>query len=134
MQIRRTLRVTESELLQRIRLALGRTVTLFRNNVGQAWIGEIHRRGQEMWIHNPRPLQAGLCRGSADLIGWRRVTVTPEMVGSNIAVFTAIEVKTPRGRVSEEQQAFIDALAADGGIAVVARSVDDALAGVEGRG
>jgi ribosomal protein S19 len=40
------------------------------------------------------PVQFGLCKGSADLIGWKRVTVTPEMVGSTVAVFTSIEVKT----------------------------------------
>jgi hypothetical protein len=41
-------------------------------------------------------------------------------------VFTAIEVKTPTGRVSEQQQRFISMVNGLGGIAGVARSVQDA--------
>ena len=64
--------------------------------------------------------------GGSDLIGYRRVTVTPEMVGQDLAVFTAVEVKTPRGRVKAEQQQFIDHINSAGGIAGIARSVDEA--------
>ena len=69
----------------------------------------------------------GLARGSADLIGWRTVTITPDMVGQQVAVFTSIEVKTPTGRIRPEQQQWLDAVQAAGGIAGVARSVKDAL-------
>lgn len=64
--------------------------------------------------------------GGSDLIGYRRVTVTPEMVGQDVAVFTAVEVKTARGRVRPEQQRFIDHIRNAGGIAGIARSVDEA--------
>jgi len=37
----------------------------------------------------------------------------------------AIEVKTKKGRLQENQKAFIDEIKARGGIAFVARSVDD---------
>ena len=70
-------------------------------------------------------MQFGLCKGSADLIGWRTVTVTPEMVGQKIAVFTSIEVKSTSGRVKPEQQQWLAAVQAAGGIAAVARSVAD---------
>jgi hypothetical protein len=73
------------------------------------------------------PLRYGLQPGSSDLIGWRTVTITPEMVGQQVAVFTSIEVKTPTGRVKPEQQQWLDAVQAAGGIAGVARSVEDAL-------
>jgi len=69
----------------------------------------------------------GLCKGSADLIGWRTVTITPEMVGQQVAVFTSIEVKSERGRLAAEQQQWLDAVLSAGGIAGVARSVEDAL-------
>jgi hypothetical protein len=75
---------------------------------------------------NGRPVSFGLARGSADLIGWRTVTITPDMVGSTIAVFTSIEVKTATGRLRPEQQQWLDAVQAAGGIAGVARSVEDA--------
>jgi hypothetical protein len=42
-------------------------------------------------------------------------------------VFTSIEVKTPTGRVSPEQRQWLEAVQAAGGIAGVARSVEDAL-------
>jgi len=43
-------------------------------------------------------------------------------------VFTSIEVKTPTGRLRPEQRQWIDAVTAAGGIAGVARSVEDAKA------
>ena len=124
--------MTESELLQQIRLTLGRKLRLFRNNVGQAWVGQVHRRGQEMWIKNPRVLHAGLCEGSSDLIGWKSITVTPDMVGKKVAVFTAIEVKKP-GRDTTQadhlrrQQAWIDAVVVDGGIGRIVRSEEELI-------
>ena len=107
----------ETHLLQQIRLALGTRsdLRLYRNNCGT--------------LPDPRtgrPVQFGLARGSADLIGWRTVTITPDMVGQRIAVFTSIEVKTPTGRVRPEQQAWLACVQQCGGIAGVARSIADA--------
>jgi ribosomal protein S19 len=50
------------------------------------------------------------------LIGYRKVTVTPEMVGQEIAQFAAVEVKTARGRVRPEQQRFIEHVRGAGGV------------------
>lgn len=113
----------ETDLQQRIRLALGQLqhLRIFRNQTGQ--------------LPDPktgRPVQFGLARGSADLIGWRTVTVTPDMVGQRLAVFTSIEVKTPTGRLTPQQRNWMQAVLAAGGIAGVARSISDAIALVEG--
>lgn len=107
----------ETVLQQRIRLALGTlsNLRIFRNNTGS--------------LPDPRtgrPIQFGLARGSADLIGWRTITVTPDMVGSQIAVFTSLEVKTPTGRLTPEQRNWLEAVQRAGGIAAVVRSVQDA--------
>jgi len=108
--------VSEQRIQQEIRLAISHGDTkVFRNNTGT------------LKDANGRPVQFGLCKGSADLIGWRTVTVTPEMVGQRIAVFLSIEVKTPTGRLRPEQQQWLEVVQAAGGIAGVARSVDDAL-------
>tara|TARA_E500000178_G_C16355911_1_gene459546 strand:+ start:181 stop:417 length:237 start_codon:yes stop_codon:yes gene_type:complete len=64
--------------------------------------------------------------GGSDLIGYRRVRVTEEMVGQEIAQFAAVEVKTPKGRVKAEQQQFINHVLSAGGVAGIARSVDEA--------
>ena len=49
------------------------------------------------------------------------------MVGQKVAIFTAIEVKKPKGRVSPEQKQFIEKLTNDGGLAGVARSEQEAV-------
>jgi len=108
----------ETTLQQQIRLALGTRsdLRLFRNQVGQ--------------LPDPRtgrPVQFGLARGSADLIGWRTITITPDMVGQRVAVFTSIEVKTPTGRIRPDQHAWLGAVQSAGGIAGIARSVTDAV-------
>jgi hypothetical protein len=48
------------------------------------------------------------------------------MVGTQVAVFTSIEVKTATGRLRPEQRQWLDAVQAAGGVAGVARSVEDA--------
>jgi hypothetical protein len=107
----------EQQIQQHIRIACSTGATmLWRNNTGTL-------RDQ-----HGRPVQFGLCKGSADLIGYRTVTITPEMVGQQVAVFTSIEVKTPTGRIRPEQQQWLETVQAAGGIAGVARSVEDAQA------
>ncbi len=107
---------SEQTIQQQIRLTCSRgPVRLHRNNTGTL-------RDQ-----HGRPVQFGLAKGSADLIGWTTRIITADMVGQRIAVFTSIEVKTPAGRVSPEQRQWLEAVQAAGGIAGVARSVDDAL-------
>jgi hypothetical protein len=108
---------SEQQIQQQIRLTCSTGSTrLFRNNTGTL-------RDQ-----HGRPVSFGLCKGSADLIGWRTVTVTPEMVGQQVAVFTSIEVKAASGRLRPEQRQWLDAVQAAGGIGGVARSVADAVA------
>lgn len=102
---------------------------LFRQNTGLGWVGEIVRKtGQSLLLKNPRPLHAGLCVGSSDVIGWTPRVITPEMVGQTVAVFTAIEVKTKGITVTEPQKKFVQAVQEAGGIAGIARSVDEAVA------
>ena len=108
----------ETNIQQRIRLALGTRddLRLFRNQVGQ--------------LPDPRtgrPVQFGLARGSADLIGFKTVQITPDMFGQHVAVFTSIEVKTPTGRLTKPQEAWLNCVDKAGGISGVARSVEDAL-------
>ena len=108
--------VSEQSIQQHIRIACSTGATrLFRNNTGT------------LKDQHGRPVQFGLCKGSADLIGYRTVTITPDMVGQQVAVFLSIEVKTPTGRIRPEQQQWLEKIQAAGGIAGVARSVEDAL-------
>ena len=110
-------RVSETEIQQQIRLQCSRgPVRLWRNNSGSLPDPRTGRYVQ-FGVGNP---------GGSDLIGYRKVTVTEEMVGQDLAVFAAVEVKTPKGRVKAEQQQFIDHINSAGGIAGIARSVDDA--------
>ena len=115
----------ESDISRAIQIeATKQGYRLFRQNVGLAWVGEVIRRTKtQVTLIDPRPLRAGLCRGSSDLIGW----VTVSIGGRDLAILCAVEVKTPRGKVSDVQQNFIDRVNAAGGIAIIARSPDEAM-------
>lgn len=85
--------------------------TMFKNNTGKLR----DERGNIVTF--------GLCKGSSDLIGWTPITITPEMVGSKIAVFTAVEVKLNKNgkyKATDEQKRFISAVLNNGGFAGVA--------------
>lgn len=114
---------SETTLQQRIRLACchGRA-RLFRNNVGalrDAITGRLVR--------------FGLAPGSADLIGWRTITIGPEHLGQQLAQFVSVEVKAP-GRLRQarpDQLAWQRQVEAAGGLAVICDSEAAAVAAVE---
>lgn len=113
----------ESDIQKQIHLAASRAgARLFRNNVGTGWIGQVKRTSDgSIILLNPRPLHAGLCVGSSDLIGWKTVTITPDMVGKKIAQFTAVEVKH-NTRPTKEQLNFINVVNTFGGNAGIAHT------------
>lgn len=107
---------------------------LFRNNVGLGWIGKIIRitkeiklnlRPGDMVIRNARALHAGLCEGSSDAVGFVPILITQEMVGKIVPIFASIESKTGKGQLSEKQENWINMVLEFGGIAGVARNLDD---------
>jgi len=67
---------------------------------------------------------------SSDLIGITTITVTQDMVGTHIGIFTAIEVKkegwkrSPTDKREKAQDNFIQWVLSRGGIAGFANSVD----------
>lgn len=98
--------MTEEHAIQNaIRIALSDRATVFRANVGSGI------------TYDGRHFDTGLPKGFSDLFGFRH---------SDGKIFF-IEVKTPKGRVSEAQKNFITQMRSHGAIAGVARSVDDAL-------
>jgi hypothetical protein len=123
--------MTEVQIQAEILRAIsGRTdARLFRNNCGVGWSGQVVSNASgRITLANARPIRYGLTPGSADLIGWQVVTVTPEMVGRKMAVFTSIEVKGPSGRLTPEQDNWRRVVSSAGGAAGVARSVAEAAA------
>lgn len=129
--------MAESGIMRRIMVALSKlpACRVFRNNVGTGWTGELIKPTNirtvvvypgDVVLRNARPLHAGLCDGSADLIGWTSVRITPEMVGRDVAVFTSVEVKD-KGRAHAGQKNWLQVVRAAGGIATVSHSEDEAL-------
>lgn len=118
--------MTESQIQSLILRELGGRddTRLFRNQVGGAWMGK--PRGEVLFLSEARFVQCGLAVGSGDLIGWHSVTVTPDMVGTKLAVFLSVEVKTDTGRVRPEQVNWLTQVRKHGGIAFIARSADEA--------
>jgi len=119
----------ETNIQRLIMLALSRAnCRIFRNNVGTAWNGKNYatKDGRRV-IENPQIIRFGLCPGSSDLIGYTEKEVTPDMVGKKVAIFTAVEVKKPKGVRSEKQRNFIDRVNAAGGFGGFATSEAEAL-------
>lgn len=105
--------MTEASLMRRIMLALTSAgARVFRNNCGVMKDGDRYIR---YGVANP---------GGSDLIGWNSVTVTSGDVGRRVAIFLAVEVKTERGRLTEEQRNFLAAVRDAGGLAIEARDVE----------
>ena len=53
-----------------------------------------------------------------------------DIIGIYNGRFLAIEVKTQKGRLSEHQKVFLKDVEDNGGIAIVARSVEDVIKGL----
>ncbi len=127
--------MTEADIMRRLqKLASTLGARLFRQNAGQAWVGKVERGPGtvqigpgDIVIRNARAFHAGH-PGIADLGGWRPVVITADMIGSVIAQRLEVEVKTARGRATDEQRAWIDAVNRAGGRAGIARDDDDRAA------
>ena len=103
--------MTEGDIMRQIMVALsadGHFVA--RANVGLFFTAE------------GRPIKTGLPKGFSDLFGHR---------ASDCRAFY-LEVKTPKGRPSPEQLAFIAAMKNRGAIAAIVRSVEDARRALSG--
>jgi Holliday junction resolvase len=74
-------------------------------------IRELRARGCFVWKHWSGPLSK---KGVADILG-----VLPD------GRFLAVEVKQPTGRLTWEQEGFIEVINKHGGLAFVARSVEE---------
>lgn len=111
---------------------------LLRNFVGLVWIGKVaegpysltfrNRSTQVVELYDVRRIPVGLCTGSSDLIGWRTLRITPDMVGQRVAQFCAVEAKTPSMPLpTKEQRNFLRQVAKAGGYAAVVREKDEIL-------
>ena len=126
--------MSEIEIMRRIQLVATRIgARLFRNNVGMGWTGikANTASNNSVLLHGARPLHAGLCKGSSDLIGFYPLTITKEMVGLVLPIFLAAEIKSKSGRLSKEQESFLKMLSDFNAIAIVARSEEDFLNGIK---
>lgn len=107
--------MSETKLVHHIQGQLSNgDVRLFRNNVGRL------KTKDGRWV------QYGLCPGSSDLIGWKMVTIPKEWVGEKIPIFVAIECKSEHGRLTTEQNNFLNLVMDCGGIAGMVRTLEEA--------
>ena len=106
---------TESTVLRSIRLRMAKLKLLcLRYTVGTFFApdGTIVHVGE---------------KGVSDLIGITPHVVTQEDVGRTVGIFTALEVKRPKGgRVRAEQGPFLRVVNANGGLGAVVRSEEEA--------
>jgi hypothetical protein len=109
--------MNEKTIQSKILLEVGskQTIRLFRNMVG---VGK---------LQDGSIVRFGLMPGSADLIGWQTVTITPEMVGKKFAVFLSIEVKSEKGKPSDKQIQWQKVVADSGGKAIIAKNVSEII-------
>lgn len=125
--------MTEADLMRRIQIACCRDpmVRLWRNNVGEGWVGKLVSRtidegGLRIVLAHARHIDFGLGVGTGDLVGGHSRLITPEMVGARVFVFANLEIKTARGYGTDQQRTFIHVVKSLGGLAGIARNEDDA--------
>jgi len=103
---------------------------VFRNDCGMAHVGgkEVtdRRNGRSIVVGSKR-IKYGLFPGSGDFIGWTQVTITPDMVGQTVAVFTSIETKTINDNLSARQRNWFQRVREAGGIALVYKETRDGI-------
>lgn len=104
-------------------------VRVFRNQVGVGWVGKIRAHdvhNQTVILENAHRVTMGLHVGSSDLIGWRRRIIVPSDVGMTFAQFLCVEVKSNKGRLSEDQEHWLTTVNKCGGLAFETRSANEA--------
>lgn len=108
--------MNEADIQRLVQRNLGsqKGIRLFRNQTGQYKLAD------------GRVIRSGLVKGSADLIGWKEVVITHEMVGTKVAVFASVEIKTAKGKLSPEQQNWYEKVKQAGGIACIIRNAEEA--------
>ena len=120
----------ETNISNRWRKKWAKFAILFRTQVGMAWTGKVVNQWNDkgvtyVTLSKARIMSMGGVKGMSDLTGWRSVTITPDMVGQRVAIYTAVEVKTPKGKISPDQKRFTKNVNDAGGIGIVIRSEDD---------
>ena len=61
----------------------------------------------------------------SDLIGFKKIKITEDMIGQEIAQFVSIEIKTEKGKLTTQQNNWLNFINKSGGITGVARSIKD---------
>ena len=105
----------EKNLINEYLSNLPENMRMFRTNSGMGWAGKSVKKGEMVIIKNPFPLHC-MPEGWPDITGWETVEITPDMIGQKIAVFSVVEVKTGRLKLSDEQNKFKDLIQRMGGI------------------
>jgi hypothetical protein len=119
--------MTERDVQHDIRRALAGfpAARLFRFQSGRFWQGVIAAQGHDyVVLHHPRRVNVGF-EGLADLGGWVEREITPNMVGTRVAQFAAIEVKE-MGKITKAQDAYLHTVRSMGGLAGVATTALEA--------
>ena len=125
--------MTESSLLKKFLIEYSASGhRLWRMQSGVFWNGKSKRFNEkqtvmvnkgDVVIRKARRIRVGF-EGLSDTLGFTQVTITKDMVGRTIAVFTACEIKTPNVKATKKQQNFIRMVNEKGGIAVIARKLE----------
>ena len=114
------MKASESNVQTRVRLECSRRGWyVFRNNLGAGYLqdGSFVRWGL---ANDAREMNTKV--KSSDLVGWREVVITPDMVGQKIAQFVSLECKREGWRytgteVEVAQRKWLDTVARSGGFA-----------------
>lgn len=133
--------MSEKRIMHGAMIALTKELCrVFRNTVGLAYQGKAQRftvptvvecQPGDILIRKARTVRAGLITGSSDIIGWHSRVMTEYDLGRTFAIFVACETKDEDGELEAEQKHFLKVVKDSGGIAIVARSPEEAAEAVK---
>lgn len=104
-------------------MTLCQTISMSETEILKACLDYLHTINVFVWRNN----NVGIYNQKTGKYYFHGIKGVSDILGIYKGKFLAVEVKTPDGKLSEDQQLFLDKVDEEGGNALIVRSVDELI-------